>query len=87
MLFIQNIPAVSINTVDPQLRAGGNSKFVMAFTVLVVWLVRIPLTWLLAYYFKLGLIGVYIANIVSLFVRAIIGMICYIGNKWMYKKV
>lgn len=87
MLFIQNIPAVSINTVDPQLRAGGNSKFVMTFTVLVVWLVRIPLTWLLAYYFKLGLIGVYIANIVSLFVRAIIGMICYIGNKWMYKKV
>lgn len=87
LLMFYAPPALSINTVDPSLRAGGDVKFVLAETVVGVWLVRLPLSWLLAYHFDLGVYGIYIANIVSLYVRAGCGLFRYISGKWMYKRV
>lgn len=87
ILILYAPPAVSINTVDPSLRAGGDVKFVLAETLVGVWLVRLPLSWLLAYHFKQGVYGIYIANIVSLYVRAGCGLFRYVSGKWMYKRV
>lgn len=80
-------PALSINTIDPSLRAGGDVKFALAETIVGVWLVRLPLSWLLAYHFDLGVYGIYIANIVSLYVRAGCGLFRHISGKWMYRRV
>lgn len=87
ILMFYFLPALSINTVDPSLRAGGDVKFVLAETVIGVWLVRLPLSWLLAYHFDLGVYGIYIANIISLYVRAVCGLFRYASGKWMYKRV
>lgn len=87
VLFLFAIPGQMINTVDPALRAGGDVKYVLAETMTGVWLVRLPLSWLLAYHFDMGVMGIYIANIISLYVRATIGFVRYLSGKWMYKRV
>lgn len=87
LLMLYSPPALSINTIDPSLRAGGDVKFVLVETVVGVWLVRLPLSWLLAYHFELGVYGIYIANIISLYVRAGCGLFRYVSGKWMYKRV
>lgn len=81
------IPAQSINVIDPALRSGGDGKFVMIETMAGVWLVRLPLSWLLAYHFEMGVTGIYVANILACLVRMICGQIRYFTGKWMYKRV
>lgn len=87
VLFLFALPGQFINNVDPALRAGGDVKFVLLETLTGVWLVRLPLSWLLAYYFDMGVMGIYIANIISVYVRAAIGFVRYLSGKWMYKRV
>lgn len=87
VLMAFSLPGQSINTIDSALRAGGDVKFVLAETVIGVWLVRLPLSWLLGYKLGMGIIGIYWANIISLAVRAATGLWRYHGTKWMYKRV
>ncbi len=86
LLFV-NVAGISINAIDPQLRAGGDVRFVMLVTLGAVWLVRLPLTWLFSFHWELGVLGIFLANGVSLWVRATMGLIRWFGKKWMYKKV
>ncbi len=81
------VPVMSVNVVDPCLRAGGDVKYVMFQTFLGVWLVRLPLTWLFSYVMGMGITGVYLANILSLAFRAAIGLVRYGREKWLYRKV
>lgn len=81
------LPALSINVIDPCLRVGGDVRFVMLETLVGVWLARLPLSWLLAYQLNMGINGIYLANILSLVVRAMIGQARYASGKWLYKKV
>lgn len=87
ILFLFAIPGQFINNVDPALRSGGDIKYVLCETMTGVWLVRLPLSWLLAYHFDMGVVGIYLANIISLYVRATIGFVRYLSGKWMYKRV
>lgn len=86
ILFV-NAAGISINAIDPQLRAGGDVRFVMALTLSAVWLIRLPLTWLFCFYLDMGVFGIFLANGISLWVRAILGLVRWFGKKWMYKKV
>ena len=47
-----------------------------------VWLIRLPLTYLFCYVFHLGVLGIYLANIVNLAARATLGLIRYYKGKW-----
>ncbi len=87
VLFILCIPALSINVIDPVLRSGGDTKFVLFTSVIGVWLIRIPLTYLFCYYFNLGVWGIFWANIISLFIRATMGMTHYIKGKWLHAQI
>ena len=87
ILLVMDIAGVSINAIDPQLRAGGDVKYVMIVTLTAVWLIRLPLTWLFCFYFDLGVIGIFLANTISLYCRAILGLIRHRGDRWMKKKV
>jgi putative MATE family efflux protein len=81
------LPVMSVNVVDPSLRGGGDGKFVMFQTFIGVWVVRLPLTWLFGYALGMGITGVYLANILGLTSRALIGLIRYWHEKWLYRKV
>ena len=87
VLLVMDIAGVSINAIDPQLKAGGDATFVMIVTVSAVWLIRLPLTWLFCFKLYMGVFGIYIANAISLYFRAIVGFIRHCGKKWYVKKI
>lgn len=86
-MFAMCIPAMSINGMDPGLRTGGDSKAIMIYTVLSVWLIRVPLTWLLCYQMNMGVAGLFLANIASLVVRALCSQFRFHTDRWLHKTV
>ena len=87
ILLVMSIPAVSINAIDAQLRAGGDVKYVMFSTMTGVWLIRLPLTYLFCFVWDFGVLGIYGANTIALFYRAMLGLLRYRTGKWMTRKV
>lgn len=87
VLLVIDIAGVSINAIDPQLKAGGDATFVMIVTVSAVWLIRLPLTWLFCFKLNMGVLGIYIANAISLYFRAVVGFVRHCGSKWYAKKI
>ena len=65
------IPAVAVNASEPGVRVGGMSKHVAVTCTLCVWLIRVPLTWLFSYKFTLGVPGVFYANTIACYARAV----------------
>ena len=61
--------AVGCNVCEPSVRARGYGKFAMVETILCVLCLRLPLTWLMCIKLRLGVPGMYAANITSLTVR------------------
>lgn len=87
IILATTVPAFSINGTDPGLRAGGDVRFVMIYTIIGVWAVRVPLTWLFCYPMGMGVLGVFLANIVSLSLRALTGQIRFFSGKWIHKNI
>jgi putative MATE family efflux protein len=86
-VFFMCIPAISLNTLDPQLRVGGDVKYVMTVTVIAVWAIRLPLTWLMCYRIGMGAAGVFWANTISLSFRAVCNMTRFIRGKYLHMRV
>ena len=82
-----NIVANAVNTVIPQLKAGGDSTFVMFLSLLAVWGIRLPLTWLLCFRLDMGVLGLFLGNTISLAVRTALALVRFAGTKWMYRRV
>ena len=76
-----------INLNDPILHVAGDRCYVMSYTMLIVWGIRLPLTWLFCYVLKLGAFGVQMATIVSIMTRAAVGELRILKGKWVYLKV
>ena len=76
-----------LNANDPVLRTAGDVKYVMLYTMGAVWLVRLPLTYLMAYALDMGAFGVQLANILSLAVRAAFDLCRIRRGNWLYLKV
>jgi len=87
LLLVFNIFGITINTIDPALKTGGDAKFTMIVSSLAVWLIRIPLTYLFCYVWPLGVHGIFYANYVNLLVRAAAGLLRYRGSKWCAHRV
>ena len=86
-LLMLNLPAASINAIDPQLRAGGAVRFVMFTAVSAVWVIRLPLTYLFCFVLDYGVAGIFVANTIALIYRAVTGFVCHCGSKWIKKKL
>ncbi len=86
-MFAMCIPAMSINGMDPGLRTGGDSKWIMAYTIFGVWAIRVPLTWLFCYQFSWGVAGLFMANIVSLVFRALCSQVRFHTGRWLHSNV
>lgn len=87
LLPLTNLPGQSINTIDPQLRAGGDVRFVMYSALTVVWGVRLPLTYLFCFVLNMGVAGIFYANTIALCIRMVAGFVRYSQDGWMRKKV
>ena len=83
LLVVMDIAGVSINSIDPQLRAGGDVKYVMCVTLFAVWGIRLPLTWLFCFKIHLGVPGIFLANAISLYFRAVMGFVRHCGTRWI----
>lgn len=86
-LLMLNLPAASINAIDPQLRAGGDVRFVMYSSLTAVWLIRLPMTYLFCFVFDFGVAGIFVANTISLIYRAALGFFRHCGSRWIKKKL
>jgi len=86
VLLGYNICAISINVLDPALRVGGDVKYVMCQTIICVS-IRLVLTWLQGTFFSFGVIGIFVANILSLMVQTAMGWIRFLQGKWMHIRV
>ena len=59
----------------------------MFLSLLAVWGIRLPLTWLLCFKLDMGVLGLFLGNTISLAVRTALALVRFAGNKWMYKRV
>ena len=74
-----------MNVTEPATRAGGDTTYVMLTCSGCVWLIRLPLTWLFCYPLKMGVAGVWLANMVSLVARTVFCLARVYGRKWGQK--
>lgn len=78
---------VTTNVIDPALRAGGDTKFIMYNVFFAIWIVRLGLTYLLCYVLDWGIAGIYLGNLANLTERSIAGWIRFLQGKWQKIKV
>ena len=64
-------------------RASGDAKFPMIVASVSMVLCRIVLAYVFALYFKMGMIGTWIAMFVDWILKAIIFTYRYFSNKWI----
>ena len=60
---------------------AGHTLITMCFTIMSLWLVRVPVSWLLSKT-SLGIIGIWIAVVLSFFVTMIINLLYYFSGRW-----
>ncbi|MCX5711619.1 MAG: MATE family efflux transporter, partial [Candidatus Omnitrophica bacterium] len=65
------------------LNGAGDTMGVMVITSLSVWLVRIPLSYLLSIYFRLGAVSIWWAMNASILIQAIFITKRYFSRKWV----
>lgn len=85
--LIMSIPGISLNSLDPQLRVGGDVRYVMYTTIIGVWGIRLPLTYLFCYVGSMGAPGVFLANAISLAFRMVVNMHRFIRGKYLTMRV
>ncbi len=86
LFFGAAIPALSVNSIDPAMRAGGDATFVMVETIIGVWIIRLPFSYFFAFKMNMGIDGIIIAHVLGLLVRACIGHYRFYGMKWLKYK-
>ena len=69
------------------LRAANDAKFTMIISALSMLIFRLGFSYLLGQYFKLGLLGVWIAMFIDWIVRCICFIWRYCSGKWMNRQL
>lgn len=70
-------------TLPNALRAANDVRFTMGISMLSMWLFRIVLSYVFAFYFNLGVLGVWIAMFVDWLFRSICFIIRFATGKWL----
>jgi putative MATE family efflux protein len=63
------------------INGAGHTFITMVFTLLSLWLIRVPLAWLLSKTF-LGVTGIWVGVSLSFFVTMIISLVYYYSGRW-----
>lgn len=67
------------------LRAANDARYAMLVSIGTMWTFRIGLSYILCYYFKLGLLSVWVAMSIDWLARGIFYRIRFKGDKWIEK--
>ncbi|MCQ4725740.1 MATE family efflux transporter [Anaerotignum faecicola] len=65
-------------------RGAGDVKFSLWVSIIGMWVIRIGLAYVMAYPFGLGLIGIWIAVGIDIFIRGILFILRINSGKWKY---
>jgi putative MATE family efflux protein len=65
------------------LRAGGDNRFVLMTDIIGLWMVSLPLTWLAAFHWQFGLVGVFLVAYSEEITKAFLFGGRTISKKWM----
>jgi len=71
-------------TLPNALRAANDVTFCMLISIVSMWIFRIGMSYLLAQYVGLGVLGVWMAMIIDWGVRGIFFLLRYRGSKWIH---
>ena len=74
-------------TLPNALRAGGDAKYTMTFSIISMWLFRVILSYVFVLQFQLGLAGVWLGMFCDWVFRSICFLIRFVRGKWMNHKV
>lgn len=66
------------------LRAAGDVKFTMCSSILCMWIFRIALAYVIGAYFKVGVLGVWIAMTIDWGVRSLLNVLRFHGHRWQH---
>ena len=69
------------------LRAGGDSRFTSVLSMLTMWLFRVVFGYILGVYFKLGILGIWLAMELEWGIRGLFFYLRFRGDKWYRHKV
>lgn len=64
------------------LRGTGNTSFPMFAVAFAMWLIRLPVGYLLVAHFKMGLLGAWLGMIADIIFRSLIKLIFYLTGQW-----
>lgn len=64
------------------LRGVGDTRFPMITSMLAMWLIRIPLGFILVRFFGMGLLGAWIGMIGDMILRTVLKVFRVLGGKW-----
>lgn len=82
------MPAIALHfTAAGALRGAGDTRWPLMVSFAGLWLVRIPLAWVLSVTFGMGMIGVWIAYIVEYYGRAVVTTLRFARGSWRTLKV
>lgn len=74
-------------TMPNALRSAGDVKYTMIVSILSMWICRIIASYILVFYLKFGLMGVWIGMFIDWYARGILYGLRYLSNKWIGHKV
>lgn len=86
VMFFMGINQIGLNFViiiSGALRGAGDTKYVMINTILRLWIIFVPLSYLFIYKANLGISGVWYAEILSFIVFATMLLFRYKSRKWI----
>lgn len=87
LIMGQYLCTTTENVYAGSLCVAGAPKFVMYITLICVWLVRLPLTYLFCYVLHLGAMGAQLANMLNLFIRGLGSLIYFNMARWKNARV
>lgn len=82
LMAIVQIPQQTSGVLNGALRGAGDTKAPMYIGGIGLWLIRLPLSFLLSVTFGMGIIGVWVAMTVDLFVRFGLSTYRYYRGNW-----
>lgn len=82
LMAVAQLPQQISGVLNGALRGAGDTKAPMWIGGVGLWLIRLPLSFMLSRYFGMGIIGVWVAMTVDLFVRFSLSVWRYYRGRW-----
>ena len=87
LMALVQLPQQMSGVLNGAMRGGGDTRAPMVIGGVGLWLVRLPLSYLLSLHFGLGIMGVWLAMTVDLIIRFCMSLFRYYKGPWRTMKL